>query len=233
MFKNKRQILVWVGILVLIAYTVWSLFFKDSRECENAPAQNQTQFLHVFIHQVKEPCNCKKAEKRVAQKKLKKQKPFVPPVSHPVAKPSAAPTVRMMETKTAMPPAPVATAVATKKEEPVVEAMPILDWVDPEYGKTKVVFTPLPQEEVVVEAPIVSPKIYVIRERQQEYYGGSSGSWYTTPIQTPSQQVVVQQAAPAPVIIAPQPVAQAPVAGRAPALVSKPAGPSFLSRPAQ
>lgn len=109
------------------------------------------------------------------------------------------------------------TAPAVPVLSPPIESKSLLDGVDPDFGKTKVEFTPLPEKE----APPRRRRVVVVVD-QPQYYGGWYGTqvpspyYYTsTPTYVPTQQVIV--AAPS-------------VVGRPPSGVTGPAGPTAVGR---
>lgn len=110
---------------------------------------------------------------------------------------------------------------------PEVKTKPLLDGVDADFGKTKMVFTPLPEKEA--EPPKVGRKIFVIRQQpMMPYYSGYSSSYYPSyapqvtygqPYIPPPQAVFVPAPpviVPAPSFVTPAPSVVSPIGGHRP-----------------
>lgn len=136
-----------------------------------------------------------------------------------------------------VPPAPTPVKIATAPTAPAVpvlsppiESKSLLDDVDPDYGKTKVEFTPLPEKE----APPRRRRVVVVMD-QPQYYGGWYGAsqvpspyYYTsTPVYTPTVVAAPSVVTPAPSVVRPPAVITMPATagtiagGRAPAVITR------------
>lgn len=174
----------------------------------------------------KDLCPCEKPKARIAHNKPK-------PKQKPAQQAKTKPPFVVDEVIAGWRATPKAVAVDTTQK---VEIKPVLDTVDPDYGKTEVVFTPLPEKEV--EPPRVGRKILVIRQQpMMPYYSGYNPGYsqpyapqvtYGQPYIPPPQTVFV----PAPPVIVPAPSVVTPAGGYKPGYTTKPAGPGYVTNQA-
>ncbi len=225
--ESKKMWPLWATIAVILfwltGFTFWIQYEKTQKEKDwdkKLVAEKSKADAPCEDPKPKAEINPKNAKANAKAKANEKAKP----------KPEA-----KMEPKTSLQIAelvPVLTnAPASKKAvdtTPEVEIKSILDGVDPDFGKTKVVFTPLPEKEV--EQPRVGRKIIVIRQQlMMPHYGGgystgyyqryapqvTYGSQYVPPPQTvfvPAPAVIV----PAPSVVTPAPSVVTPAGGYRP-----------------
>ncbi len=137
--------------------------------------------------------------------------PGLPVRELPWIKKCGNPIVSKFRFKTAKPP---------EEKVVLVEQKPILDGVDPDYGKTKVEFIPLPEKE----APLRErrTRIVVVQDYQHQYHGGYDYQQYyaPAPVYYGSPPFI-----PAPPVIVPPPSVVSP-----PSVITGPPGPGVITR---
>lgn len=233
--KNGWSIWATIAFVLfwLVGLTVWSYYEKnllDEMKKDQVVASGKP-ILHISKQSADDLCECPKPKAKASRKKSEtKQKPIQQAITKP-------PFV-VDEVIAGWRSTPKAVTVdATQK----AEIKPVLDTVDPDYGKTEVVFTPLPEREA--EPPRVGRKILVIRQQPvMPYYGGYSsgysyapqvvyGSQYVPPPQqvfVPAPPVIVH----APSVVTPAPSVVTPAGGYKPGYTTKPAGPGYVTNQA-
>ncbi|MEK7148510.1 MAG: hypothetical protein AAB770_01190 [Patescibacteria group bacterium] len=134
--------------------------------------------------------------------------PGLPVRELPWIKKCGNPIVSKFRFKTAKPP---------EKKVVLVEQKPILDGVDPDYGRTKVEFIPLPEKEAPPRER--RTRIVVMQSHEPHYYGGYGGY---------SQQYY----APSPVYYGSPPfIPSPPVIVSPPGVITGPPGPGVITGP--
>lgn len=212
----------------LVGLTVWSYYEKnllDEMKKDQVVASGKP-ILHISKQSADDLCECPKPKARASRKKSE-------PKQMPVQQAKTRPSFVVDEVVAGWRTSPKTVAVETTQK---VALKPVLDTVDPDFGKTEVVFTPLPEKEV--EPPRVGRKIVVIRQQPvMPYYGGYSSGYYPSyapqvtygqPYIPPPQTVFI----PAPQVIVPAPSVVTPAGGYKPGYTTKPAGPGYVTNQA-
>jgi hypothetical protein len=140
---------------------------------------------------------------------------FDPSIDHPGLSPKELPWIKKCGN-------PIVSKFRFRAAEPskvkwkLAESGPILDGVDPEYGKTKVEFIPSPEKETPPRER--RTRVIVVQQYQPQYYSG----WYNTgyyPQYYTSPSVYYGGSTtfiPAPPVIVPAPSSPTPPAGHPP-----------------
>lgn len=208
-----KGLFIALGFIILVLG--WDLYEKFTSQAKEQPTKTVVQgeisesTKPKIVLYNREPCAKPKVRHRL---KVKKAKPI--------------PRKTVVAVGPVVAPQPVAQPVIPTTPSAVVETAepkPLLGGTDPDYGKTVVEFTPLPEKE----APPKRRRVVVV-EQSPYYYGGGYYNtgyqypyYYTQPVFTPAPQVIT----PAPSVVTP-----APSVVRPPSVVTGPAVPGVVTR---